>query len=157
MKRALDILRMLFVSPEFLVITIVGFMYFYAKDFLTTLGTLFKSNDEIWKFLPTLPILFSGIAFNISNKVRAPFEGMNNKKLYKWPEYHRIIDRVTLSKIYCLLCGAGAISIWIFCKQLPAIIISSIFLISTLVSGVVAFFMFEASQRLREILELHSE
>lgn len=157
MKRTLDIMRMLFISPEFLVILIICSMNLYTKDFLTLLGSQFKTNDEIWKFLPTLPLLFSGLAFTISNKVRAPFEGKNNKSLYEWPGYQGITDRVTLSKIYCLFCGAGAISIWIFSKQLPAQFISSIFLISTVVSGTVAFFMFESSQKLREILELYSE
>lgn len=157
MKRFLDTLRMLFISPEFLVILVIISMNLYAKDFLTMLGFQFKINDEIWKFLPSLPLLFSGIAFKISTKVRVPFESASNKIFYEWPEYQRIVDRVKLSKFYCILCCAGAISIWIFCKQLPESLIATIFLLSTIVSGIVAFFMFESSQKLREILELHSE
>lgn len=157
MKRFLDILRMLFISPEFLIILVILSMNLYAKIFLTTLGSQFKINDEIWKFLPTLPFLFSGIVFKISNKIRVPFESSSNKVLYEWPGYQRIIDRVNLSKFYCILCCAGALSIWIFCKQLPAHLIATFFLVSTLVSGTVAFFMFESSQKLREVLELHTE
>ena len=147
---------MILISPELLVFLVVILLNVYAPNQLIMLGSLFKSNEEIWKFLPTLPLLFSGIALKASNKVRAPFDSASNKALYEWPLYAMVTDRVTLSKIYCLVCGAGAISIWILCKQIPENIIASIFLISTLISGATALFLHDASQRIREIMELHT-
>ena len=156
MRRLIDIKRMILISPELCVILLVVLLNIYAEKPINTLGSLFKTNDEIWKFLPSLPLLFSGIAFKTSSKVRAPLDTGSNKALYEWPLYHMVTDRILLSKIYCLVCGAGAISIWLFCKQLPEYIIASIFLLSTIISGVTALLMHDAAQKIREILELHS-
>ena len=156
MKRVIDIKRMIVISPELCVILLVILVNIYAEKHINTLGSLFKTNDEIWKFLPSLPILFSGITFKTSKKVRVPLDTGSNKALYEWPLYHMITDRILLSKAYCIICGTGAISIWLFCKQLPEYMIASIFLLSTLISGVTAFFMHDASQKIREVIELHS-
>jgi len=147
---------MIFIAPELVLIFFIVLLNLYASKYLIMLGTQFQANDEIWKFLPTLPILFSGFAFKASSKLRAPLDSASNKILYEWPLYHMITDRVMLSKVYCLVCCAGAISIWLFCKQLPASFIASIFLVSTLVSGATALLIHEASQKLREVIELNT-
>lgn len=156
MNRILDIIRFTFVSPEFLwVLVVFALLNFYPMS-LTLVGDKISSNDEIWKWLPTLPLLFAGLVFKLSFKVRSPFD-KGNKQLYEWHQYNRITDRLYASYILVLLSVISIIFIWMFAKNIASDIIGFVFLGSVGVSGFVAFQVFLAAQKIREILEQYGE
>lgn len=156
MKRFLDIIRFTFVSPEFvLVLGCIALLYSYPLP-LSMVGDKISSSDEIWKWLPTLPLLFAGLVFRLSSKVRAPFD-KGNKQLYDWYQYNRITDR--LHSAYILVCVSviAVISVWLFTEEFSSAVIGCIFLSSVGVSGFVALQVFLASQKIREILEQYGD
>ncbi len=156
MKRLLDIIRFTFVSPEF-VLVLAGTVLLYSYPLpLSMVGDKISSSDEIWKWLPTLPLLFAGLAFRNSSKVRAPFD-KGNKQLYDWYQYNRITDRLYASYILVCVSVVAVISVWLFTKEFTSTMIGYIFLCSVGVSGFVAFQIFLASQKIREILEQYGD
>lgn len=152
MKRILDIIRFTFVSPEFAwVLGGIVLLYCYPLP-LTMVGDKISSNDEIWKWLPTLPLFFAGIAFRLSSKVRAPFD-KGNKQLYEWYHYNRITDRIYAAYILVSASVISNVSIWMFTDVFTSSMLGLVFLISVGVSGFVALQIFLAAQKIREILE----
>jgi hypothetical protein len=153
MKRLFDFLRAVFISPEIVWILFIVGINLYFNDIFLFLGQRFKSNGEIWKYLPTLPIFFSGVAFTFGGKLRIPFDSPNNKKLYEWPEYSFLITRIYVCFFLCILSCIGALSVWILTDRIQEKVIAFIFLGSVGVSGISAFTIYIASHRIREILE----
>lgn len=152
MKRILDITRLSIVSPETLIIAALALIFYWAPDILEAVGEKIKSDSTMSQWLPTLPMLFTGISFQYSSKLRAPLDS-GNKKLYDWFEYHRITDRLIASHILTITSSIIAISLWIFSKEINSALMGFAFTSATLVSGSVALNVFLASQKIREILE----
>lgn len=157
MNRILDVVRAIFISFEFAWVLFVMATYFLYPQILFLIGAQFKTNAEIWKWLPTLPLLFSTAAFQAAAKLRAPLENASNRKLYEWQDYYRITDRVYLGLFLCILSCIGATVIWIFTSHMNEMLIAGIFLVSTGVSGVVAFIMYVSGHKLRELVDKYSK
>lgn len=152
MKRILDIIRFTFVSPEFALILVGAALLFIYPLPLTVVGDKISSNDEVRKWLPTLPILFASIAFKLSTKVQAPFD-KGNKQLYEWHYYNRITDRIYAAYILVSVSVISNISIWMFTEVFTSPMLGFVFLASVGVSGIVALQIFLATQKIKEILE----
>jgi|GEM_PF-4360309 len=156
MKRFIDIIRFTLVSPEFVLI-LAGIVLLYSYPLpLSMVGDKISSGDEVWKWLPTLPLLFAGVVFRFSSKVRAPFD-KGNKQLYEWYHYNRITDRLYAAYILVCVSVIAVISVWLFTEKFTSAVLGCIFLCSVGVSGVVAFQVFLASQKIREILEQYGD
>lgn len=154
MNRIVDIFRFTFISPEFAVILmlLVGASAF--PDLFSALGEKIKDNDAVSQWMPTLPILFCGITFRLSSKVRAPFEA-GNRELYQWSQYNKIVDRLLASYILCIICCLASIYLWVFAGDINYLLIAQLSLTSLLVSALVTFNVFIASHKIREVMELY--
>ena len=156
MKRLIDIVRFTLISPEFSwILALIVLAYSYPAP-LTIIGEKIGDNDDVWKFLPTLPLIFAGVTFRLSSKIRAPFD-RGNKQLYEWCQYNRIKDRLYASYFLTFISVLATISIWIFYKDLSPTVLGLVFLSSVGVSGIIAFEIFLAAQKIREILEQYGE
>ena len=153
MKRILDILKLTIISPETLFLLLMYFFWKNDYSFLTLLGEKIRSNEEVWKYVPVLPFLFSGATFKFSSKLRAPLENSSNKELYEWPGYQKVVDRVIASIIICILCCAVSLVIWIFSNEIPQAMLGMLFLSSVVISGISTLLVYLASHKIREILE----
>lgn len=153
MKRIIDILRVILISPEFLILLIVLVLQIYKADWLILIGKQFQSNNEIWKFLPTLPMLFTSLVFKFGKNIRIPLE--NNKQLYQWDEYYRITDRVHIGIYISILSSIGAISVWLLIDIISNLYIGIIFISSIGISGFSALTMYLASISIREVLDIN--
>jgi len=152
-KRIIDILRVILISPEFLILLIVLVLQIYKADWLILIGKQFQSNNEIWKFLPTLPMLFTSLVFKFGKNIRIPLE--NNKQLYQWDEYYRITDRVHIGIYISILSSIGAISVWLLIDIISNLYIGIIFISSIGISGFSALTMYLASISIREVLDIN--
>ncbi|WP_143484182.1 hypothetical protein [Acidithiobacillus marinus] len=152
MSRIIDILRAIFISPEFAILLIIYAVMQYKPEWLTLVGTQFQTNNEIWKFLPTLPLLFTSLVFKYGKSIRVPLE--KNKRLYEWNDYHRITDRVFVGIFISVFCSIGAISIWFLTENTSAINLGAIFIATVGISGFSAFTMYLASISIREVLDV---
>lgn len=153
MKRVRNLLLSILVSPELVVVLLVTGGLVYSSEFMTILGKKLKSDSEIWKYMPTLTLLFSGAAFGLSSKIRAPLESCSNKLLYEWPLYPLLVDRVLVSMAFAGICGAIGLLLWVFGQSLPATTVGGVFLAATGVSATTAFTMLLAHQKLRELID----
>lgn len=153
MKRIIDILRVIFISPEFLILLIVFVLQIYKADWFILIGKQFQSNNEIWKFLPTLPMLFTSLVFKFGKNICIPLE--NNKQLYQWDEYYRITDRVHIGIYISILSSIGAISVWLLIDIISNLYIGIIFISSIGISGFSALTMYLASISIREVLDVN--
>jgi hypothetical protein len=154
MKRIADIFRFTFISPEFAVILLLLVGASIFPDLFSALGQKIKDSEAVSQWLPTLPILFCGITFRLSSKVRAPFEA-GNRELYQWAQYNRIIDRLLASYILCVVCCLASLYLWVFAGDVDYLLIGQLSSASMLVSALVTFNIFIASHKIREVMELY--
>lgn len=157
MIRVRNFFAALFISPEFVfcLALLAGFMYF--PELFEALGLKMKADDEVWKYLPTLTLLFSGLGFKYSSKLRAPLENKSNKALYEWPLYPLIVDRVIVSLLFSVLCGIIGIGLWVVGGSVQPKMVGLVFLAATATAAITALTMLLAHQKLRELLETHAE
>ena len=152
MKRVLDILRIILISPELLWVLIIFVMYNFIGDSLSLLGNQFKTNSDIWKTLYILPFIFTGFAFKIAGRLRSPLQKEENKILYEWPQYHMITDRVLVSLFLCIISCIIVASIWVISDRINATLIAAVYLIFLGVSGISTLMMILSEHKLKEIL-----
>ncbi len=157
MRRALDLLRAICISVELVISLALLATYILKPTIFVQIGHQFKNNSEVWKFLPTLPLLFAGVAIKTSAALRSPADAKRNKILYEWPDYSRIIDRVYIGISMSVASAAGAVGIWIFAVEMPEILLGAIFLASVSISGAIALSFTVSSHKIKELLEKHAE
>ncbi|CAJ1902809.1 hypothetical protein FNBNMHLP_03538 [Aeromonas jandaei] len=156
MSRVLDILRFTIISPEFVVILLtVAITYGYPEVFVLIGGKL-KSNTELWKFIPSLPVIFTGVTFQVAQKVHAPLENASNKQLYEWSSFNKISDRIMASYLICIMCCVASFTIWFFMSELSESMLGSILLSSILISGLTTFQIILAAQKIRQVIEKYT-
>lgn len=153
MKRLLDFLRALFISPEFLFILISVALYKFNFQLFSKIGSRIQEENKIWEYLPFLPFLFTSAVIKISYTIRSPLE-KNNKILYKWPLYTYLKNRVYVSIFICILCCLSGFYIWFFEDIKDLALVGVIFFDSIFISGITALTNLLASQKLKEILEI---
>lgn len=156
MKRLLDIIRFSVISPEFLVLLLIFLINHNAPTLFEFVGNKLKTNDEVWKFIPTLPLIFCGITFKFASKLSAPLENTSNKALYEWAAFHKISDRIMASYLICILSCIFAFSIWLLVNELGASTLGCILLGSISISGLTTFLIILAAQKIRQVIELHT-
>jgi hypothetical protein len=115
-----------------------------------------RADDEVWKHLPTLTLLFSGLAFKFSSKLRAPLENQSNKALYEWPHYKLLKDRVLVSLIFASVSGIVGLGLWVLGGPAEPKIVGVTFLAATVTAAITALTMLLAHQKLRELLETYT-
>ncbi|MEZ8251597.1 hypothetical protein AB6C72_25485 [Vibrio splendidus] len=156
MKRLADIIRFSIISPEFLVLLLSIAITYNFPEFFELVGQKLKGNDELWKFIPTLPFVFVGVTFKISQKLHAPLENTSNKQLYEWSSFNKITDRIIASYLIAILCSAASFSIWFFISDLSEVVLGAILLNAIVISGLTAFQIFLAAQKIRQIVEQYT-
>jgi hypothetical protein len=152
LTRIADILRAIFISPEASYLLILFFFFEIYPELFTIIGSQFKSNSQLWQYLPTLPILFTTLVFKLGKSIRVPLD--KNKRLYEWDGYHRITDRVFIGIFISMIAAVAAVSIWFLTKLVSDMYLGIIFLSAVGVSGFSAFTMYLASISIKEILDI---
>ena len=156
MKRLLDILRFSIISPEFFVLLVCMILSHYYPNLFGLIGNKLKSNNDMWKFIPTLPFVFVGVTFKVAQRVHAPLENQSNKQLYEWASFNKITDRIMASYLISIFCAGSSLIIWFFMSELSKIVLGEILLGSIVISGLTAFQMILAAQKIRQIMEQYS-
>lgn len=156
MMRLKNVLFALFISPELVEVLAVFALLQYFPTEYESLGKTIRSDSEVWKYLPALTLAFSTTAISYSSKIRAPLENFSNKRLYEWPLYHLLVERVHVGILYGVLAGAASLTLWFIGTSLNDENVGAIFLASTISSGTTALTMMLAHQKLRELVEKYS-
>lgn len=151
--RLLETVRIIIASYEALFFVVVVAVYFYFPSVFVGIGNHFKTNNDIWKFIPSVPLIICGFSVQYAWKILMPLEGSSNRILHEWPNYWKLKYRVIISVILCAVCVICTISIWIFSTSLSALTVGTIFMSSIIISLTVAFNQFLAAFKVRELME----
>ena len=151
--KVIEAIRVIFVSCEALFVSIIIAIYFYYPAFFVGIGANFQTNDEIWKFIPSIPVVVCGFSIQYAWKILMPLESNSNRLLHEWPSYWKLKLRVILSVILCSICVLFAIAIWFLSKNISSLNVGAIFISSIIVSLTVAFNQFLAAFKVRELME----
>jgi hypothetical protein len=156
LRRLIDILRLCLISFEAVfVLAIVVYLYYFPSFFID-IGVKFKTNNEVWKLLPGIPLLYASVSIGLSWKVLIPSDNSKTKILYQWPEYWRLKYRVVASFIICGMAAIGSIIIWVWSNDLSECTIGTIFISSMVVPVPSIFTQFLAAFKVRELLDIYS-
>ncbi len=150
----LEIGRVIFISPECLLLLLATAIYFYYPESFIDIGNQFKSNYEVWKFIPTIPLTVCGFSIQYAWKILFPKENESNHLLLNWPNYWKLKLRVLVSVILCVACVLSALYIWIYINTLNEKAIGAIFFVAVSISITVAFNQFLAAFKTRELLDI---
>lgn len=151
--KVIETLRIIFASYEALFISIIVATYFYFPGIFVGIGDNFKTNDEIWKFLPSIPLLICGFSVQYAWRILMPLQTTSNRLLHEWPNYWKLKLRVIFSVILCASGVLGALYIWFFSSTLSSLNIGATFSASIIVSLTVAFNQLLAAFKIRELME----
>jgi hypothetical protein len=150
----LETIRVIVISPEFLLLLSSVAIYIHWPAPFIDIGNQFKNNNEIWKFILTLPLAICGFSIQYAWKILFPKESGSNNSLLNWPNYWKLKLRVFVSVILCAICIFSAIFILIYSSVLTEKIVGTIFITAVTISTTVAFNQFLAAFKIRELLEI---
>jgi len=154
MRNLIEVLRFCFISPEALfLVSIISCSFFFPSMFVAV-GTQFKVNSEVWKFMPSIPILLATASIKLAWNILAPLGGSSAKILYQWEGYWKLKYRVVASIVMCGMVAVCSIALWIFSKDLSELKIGTIFISSVAVAATVTFNQLLAAFKLRELMDL---
>lgn len=151
--KVIEAIRVIFASYEALFLSVIIAIYFYYPAFFVGIGANFQTNDEIWKFIPSIPLIVCGFSIQYAWKILMPLESNSNRLLHEWPNYWKLKLRVILSVIFCSICVLCVITIWFFSKKISNLNVGAIFISSIIISLTVAFNQFLAAFKIRELME----
>ena len=94
-NKVVDILRMVFVSPECFVILLAFFAREYSPYAVKKIGeTLFRDPQASWQLIGTVVAAYVGTAFFCAWRILFPSDHGNNKVVIEWPMYSQLKIRV---------------------------------------------------------------
>lgn len=149
----LEILRFIFISFETLIMVILLAVLHHSPELFENIGAQLITDKEVWKFLPTIPLIICGFSIKYAWKILMPLDNTSNRILHEWPGYWKLKYRVLFSVLVNTICVLSTIIIWIFSSKLPLIIVGAIFIASCIIPLTVAFNQLLAAFKVRELME----
>lgn len=150
MKRFLNILRMIFLSPEFLCIICFSSLFLFKIDFISNFAyfLFFGCNITI---IFALPIFC--FSFTISQMIRILQPKESLKLLVSWKDYSLLEDGVWISLSWCIASLIVTILLVSNKEKLLVYSIGIIYITFNIVAFISTLSTFRASFKVREILE----
>lgn len=151
--RLLDILRLYFISPEFLVLLLsCAVLKFFPKP-MTLFGSEIVREGSVVQYIALLPVGLLGVSYSLSKDTLRPLEGEKNRMLYEWPDYWRLKFRAFAALLFCLAASVAGLGFWVFKTSIPPWLLGTGLIASILVALVSTVSLFLGYLRLREILQ----
>lgn len=151
--KSLELVKIIFISFEavFILILIAAFHYF--PEVLHNVGHQFKTNNDVWKFIPTVPLVICGFSIQYAWKILNPISSSSNRILHEWPNYWKLKLRVIVSIFICILCVVAALIVWVYAPSLSEKLTGALFIASCGVALIVACHQLLAAFTIRELME----
>jgi len=151
--KIIEIIKLLFISFEAVfLLTMIAALQFYPGPF-ELIGNQIKANNEIWKFIPTIPLAICAFSIQYAWKILNPINNSSNRILHEWPNYWKLKFRVISSIIICVACVVASLIIWIYATSLSARITGATFIASCCIALIVASSELLAAFKVRELME----
>lgn len=156
MRYILECFRVVFISGEVLSVVLAGALLMIAPQLFASLGSAIRSNSEILKYLPAIPISLCGYSIFLAWKILAPLDD-SNRELYDWLEFWRIKLRIAISVGFAVLAVVSVLGGWIFWKKLDDALFGALFAVGLLVSVINCGSMLFAAFSIKVIVEKDDE
>lgn len=153
MNRIAELTRTIFISFEFLYLIVLLSVYLSNPAIFNSIGQKFHGNQEIWKYIPTIPPGLLVASLSYSWKILTPLDGSSNRFLHEWPDYWKLKLRVILSVFYCGLSAIAAIAIWLYGLQIQKAQLGFVFIAAIGIPIIVLIHQVLAAFVVREIME----
>lgn len=152
-----DAMRMIFVSPEFIVFLVAIVLREYAPDVLNKIGmVMLKDSQASWQLLLTIVGSYVGTGFYCGSRILFPSEQKLNKALLEWPSYDSLKIRVYWGM--ALILAAATITFWQWIIRADSLALESGFwyATSTAIAFVIVISFVYNSWQIKMTIERHS-
>jgi hypothetical protein len=151
LRRFLEILRIIVISPE--VVALLSFMlvYWYWPHPYELIGSKFSSNTKLWEYIPAIPLSILSFAVYLTFQLQAPIPEAN-RELYDWEMYWALKYRIIASLFWAGISAILSLSIWFFNSELSHALVGCFFLSAVGLSIIVVSTEILALFSLKEIL-----
>jgi hypothetical protein len=153
MRQILEFLRVIIISPEIIIILSIIATSVYYPNIFTLIGFKVKSDQELWKFLPAIPLTIFAWAIAQAKDILFPSGSSSNRILLDWPEYWKLKIRVIISLLLILLSVFASLIVWIFKIEVPAVAIGAVFCGSVAISVITACCLWLAFVNIKQIVD----
>ncbi|QBG48156.1 hypothetical protein EGM51_12415 [Verrucomicrobia bacterium S94] len=127
MRKSLEILRILLVSPELLLLALIACLFVWKDLWLVYVGANLLEHDDVTTWMPVLPISLCGSSIFLAFKMTEPKDG-SNKALYDWPDFWRLEYRRNIGIGWCSVSVLSVLVAWIFRDDLSLAWVGGLFL-----------------------------
>ncbi|WP_410306147.1 hypothetical protein [Alloalcanivorax sp. C16-1] len=155
LSKALDLKRLLLVSPEVLCILVVILFFQRYPALFEGIAITVKHSRGLPSFLGGLPLLLVGISYQLGMGVLRPGDEVENKVLYEWPYYWALEFRVYGSIAICALATCATALFYLNPLDWPLEVLGATFVCAMLVPVVTVVPLLLAKMTIRKILTLH--
>jgi hypothetical protein len=157
MKRVLDILKAVIISPEVGFIIFLFLLVYLRPDILRNLASQVNTNDETIKFWALVPVSVTIYFFTHRDDLLFPKEERLQEILNDWREYHLLLDRYWICIFWGGLGSLLTLAIWLFKGDLSIPSIFSIFF-GGIITPTITFLTFvSATITLKRLLSTYSK
>ncbi len=151
----IDILRFVFISPEFLGIIIAVAVYIYKKNLFTIFGSEISSNPTLTGILITAIFSILMGIFKYGKDILLPKE--NSKILIQWDGYRNLRNRVYFAMFLGIAAFLGCLFSYLLRANINNSLLGFIFIIAIILALISLFTMVLASWKIREIIDSQLE
>ncbi len=151
--KIIELIKIIFISFEAVFVLALVLVFQYFPDALQNVGHQFKTNSDVWKFIPTVPLIICGFSIQYAWKILNPISSSSNRILHEWPGYWKLKLRVVASIFICIFCVLAAVVVWIYASGLSERMTGAIFIASCGVALIVASHELLAAFKIRELME----
>jgi hypothetical protein len=152
-RKSLDVVRLYFISPEFLVFLLSCAALVVFPKPMALLGSEVVREGSVVQYVALLPVALLAVSFGLSKDCLRPLEGERNRVLYEWPDYWRLKLRALAALLVCLAASFSGLALWIFKTRLPSSLLGAGLIASIALALVSTMSLYLGYLRLREILQ----
>ncbi len=115
LRRALDALRAIVISPEFAGCGLCYLIWLVTPITFDGIGSRIKADEKLWQLVLALPLLVLPWALVEAKAVLFPVEPSSARRsLHLWPDYWRLKLRVVLALLWILAAAVLSVAVWLF-------------------------------------------
>ncbi len=154
-SKVVDLKRLVLISPEFLIGTLVFYFFNEYPQVFANITTKIKETSNIPDIVVALPFSFVAVSYHLGMGVIRPGDEEENKILYEWRYYWTLEHRFYGSLIVCILCSLSVILFYFNPINLGDAVLGGILVAAISISATTVFLLAIARVTLRKILTLY--
>lgn len=152
MKRTLNVIRAIIISPEFVFVAGFALLAYLKPDLFISLASRVNTAKEPVSYLALVPPTIVVILMRQKDDLLFPTQPPISDLLQNWPGYHLLLERYWITVTWGILTSFPTLWIWLFKGDLTEYITFSIFFCSIITSIITALTFFSATIMLKRIL-----